>query len=360
MKASENQKSTIHKKSQSVDLLKKIINQTTKNKFNSPQIKTKAIIINTQTNSIKINNKVKSIPNNNNNNSSTFNKTFLNFNFNNSTKRTKKPNIMSNTSTSNFFSNNNKSNSPFLNTINNNNFLNNSKKTNSNFQLCEFQRKFHLENPSVPYDKYHKSTREIMSEYKYESLANNAPNILEKRLFVEDENFEKIKKDIYKNDFKSTKQTLIEPKSPEAKMKVSVYQEEYKSPEKAFSVIWKNKIIHESMIKNYHERQKTQYADFLKKVSEIDKFTNTTHKRLKVTNSLLANKGLDEDGIGIVNFNSGNGNFNYDCSLSNANLNAAANAEENCAFGTPQARNSMNFTAGAFSPINKSKLFVVN
>jgi len=361
MKASENQKSTIHKKSQSVDLLNKknikhetTTSSTTKNKFNSPSYRTtnkKDLTLQTNLN------------NNNNNNSSnynspTFNKTFLNLNSLNSTiKKTKNNsnnyNCMSNTSTctSNFLTNT---------------YHNNHKKTSSNFQLCEFQRKFTLENPGdIPYDNYHKSTRNIMAEYKYEALADNAVNLLEKRLFIEDENFDKMQKEIFKK--LNNKQFLVESTSPDAKMKVSVYGEDYKSPEKAFGVIWKNKIIHESMIRNYHERQKTQYVDFLRKVCENEKFSNTTLKRLKVTNSLVGNKGLDMDGFGgnsnnsvnvngniVNNFNNGsNGGIgNFDYTLSNGNLHAA---EDISMIGTPQGKSSSkNFTAGVLTPINKS------
>ncbi len=190
-----------------------------------------------------------------------------------------------------------------LNNTNNNNFnissntTNTFKKNNSIFQLSEFHKKYQLENPNIPFDDYVRSTRDIMNEYRYDSKADNPINTSEKKLFVEDLNYAKFKKDMNKISISNSNQ--LEPLKLESKMKILINNEEYNSPIRSFGVIWKNKIIHENVVKNNYIRQKNQYDDFICKISEVEKSSKQLYKRMKVTN-VIENKNEDTASINNI------------------------------------------------------------
>lgn len=237
MNVSERNKVIIHKKSQSVDF-KKVSVLNNKEKFTL--IKNK--------NKINITNK-----------SPNFHKTSFNFN--------KK--LISTTST----------NFDFYKTFRN---------TSSILSFNDFNKKFKFENTQLPYEIYKESTKDIMSEYQYESIKKKPLDISERKLFESDEDFLKIK-----NTFKRKHiQTNLEAITNEAKLKISVNSEDYKSPVKSLGVLWKNKIIHENISKNNIARQKNKYDEFLDKVKELEKLTKNKHRKIKIT-TIIPNK-LDE------------------------------------------------------------------
>lgn len=244
MNASEFTKINYHKKSQSVDLKKKLV-LTNVDKF-------------------------KLINNKNINNSN--NKT-------NYTSKNKSPNF---TKTSNNF---NKTGTVF-GTTTNKDFYKTFRNPNSNFNLNQFNKRFKLENPELPFESYRDSTKDIMSEYHYDASSKKPLDISLKKLFLGDENFEKIKNNLSR---KISIPSFLEPISCEAKMKIFINSEDYKSPVKAFGVIWKNKIIHENVSKNSYSRQKNKYDEFLRKVNEFEKLTNNKHRKIKIT-SVIQNK----------------------------------------------------------------------
>jgi len=295
-----------HKKSQSVDLMKKMSLTTSDKVFKITNNNVKQI------NNHNINNK--NHPNNINKNSiNNYNHTNNNINSNSKLIFSPKATLTS----VNFFNTKNFASS----TLNNFNTFSN-RKTGTNFYLNEFHKKFQLDDPSLGFEKYKKSAREIMTEYKYEATAQSPVNFSEKKLYLEDQEYDKIRSDIYKNSKGDRNQ--FEPLSPDAKMKICINHEEYKSPERAFGVIWKNKIIHENMIKNYYSRQKIQYDDFLKKIEEIEKFSNISHKRMKISNCLI-NKNLELN----------NGNINL-----NDNLNTTQQGNTSTSILSPTANKS--------------------
>jgi len=243
MNVSEYGKQKFHKKSQSVDFNKKMnLTNTEKFKF----IKDRISI---------------------NNSPNKFNQTSLNFNKTNNLE--------------------NKTNINFLSTF---------RKTGPNFFLNEFQKKFRLENPGLPFESFQKSFNDIMSEYKYEANTRNHLDLSEKKLFIEDPNFSKIKKKI----FRKIQPQKSESVSDEARIKISIYNQDFKSPIRSYGVIWKNKIIHENMVKNFYSRQKNQYDEYMDKIAENEKFSKNTHKKLKITNSIL-NKNDDIKSIAGTN-----------------------------------------------------------
>lgn len=238
MNASETSKVKYHKKSQSVDF-KKLQVLSNVDKFR---------LINNKNNNINATN--------NKNNQTNYNKTSINFN---------KSKAFGNTTNKDFYKS--------------------FRSTNSNFYLNEFQRRFKLENPQMPFESYRDSTVDIMSEYHYEALSKKPLDVSDKRLFIGDEHFHKIRNNLSRKSFMSD----LEPISSEAKMKICVNQEDYKSPIKAFSVIFKNKVIHENVCKNNYSRQKNKYDEFLHKVNEFEKLTNGKFRKIKIT-SILPNK----------------------------------------------------------------------
>lgn len=202
-----------------------------------------------------------------------FNKLINNKNINNNTliKKESKPDF---NRTSTYF---NKT-KIFGNTTNKD-FYKTFRKSSSNFYLNEFQKRFILDSTQMPFESYRDSTKDIMSEYHYEALSKKPLDISDKRLLIGDVDFQKIKNNLNKKSFMSDLDAI----SSGAQVKILVNEEEYKSPIKSFSVIFKNKVIHENVSKNNYWRQKNKYDDFLDKANEFEKLTNSRYRKIKIT-----------------------------------------------------------------------------
>ena len=172
-------------------------------------------------------------------------------------------------------------------------------------------RRYIFGDHSMNYEDLKPDSDNVLKDYKYDSLIkkeednenkdlkealknNDKININEnittiKPIYTKDK-LDEIFEDKYENLFntktnfiKTVRFKKLESIKPESQTKIYIHDQNYQSPIKSFSVIKKNEVIFDSMIKNYHEVQKNKYVNFLKEVDEKAIVSKPEFKKIKIS-----------------------------------------------------------------------------
>jgi len=198
-------------------------------------------------------------------------------------------------------SRNNDKKDSYINSLNKtsmkNSLLSTSRRNFSRFDYQDIKKKYIFEDVSLNYDDLKHNSDIVMADYKYDSIKSKDPDNFEKLI---EKDFNSIISN-NKSFIRSNHLPLLESINDESQLKVAINVLDFNNPIKAFGTIKKNKIIFDSMVKNYYEIQKKRYSDLIKDLEHVEKFNKTGYHRIKITTM-----GPKNDQINNANNNNNN------------------------------------------------------
>jgi hypothetical protein len=148
-----------------------------------------------------------------------------------------------------------------------------------------FKKKYIFEDSSLNYNDIKHDSDIVMADYKYDSIKSNETDNFEKLIRKDFSNMIIRNKSFSKSNFSP----ILESINDESQMKVLINNLGFNNPINAYGTIKKNKIIFDSMIKNYYEIQKKRYSELIKDLEYNEKFNKTACNKIKITHMASKN-----------------------------------------------------------------------